>query len=258
MSGTDKGFLVINADDWGADRQTTDRIWDCAIKRRISSVSAMVFMDDSERAAELSRDAGITSGLHLNFTTPFSARRCPPVLLEEQRKITVWLRRTRFARALYHPGLHRSFEYVVAAQLEEYCRLYGAAPERLDGHHHMHLCPNVLFARLLPAGTTVRRNFTFEAGEKNILNRLYRSISDRMLARRHRVTDFFYSLAPIVPLARVQKILALARAFKVEVETHPAVPEEYQFLTGEEMQRLIQDVRMELPQQSGKSSISLA
>ena len=45
---------------------------------------------------------------------------------------------------VYHPGLASSFEYVVKAQLEEYERLYGAPANRVDGHHHMHLCANVV------------------------------------------------------------------------------------------------------------------
>ena len=51
--------------------------------------------------------------------------------------------------------------YVVKAQLEEFERLYGRAPNRIDGHHHAHLCANVVLAGLLPAGTIVRRNFSF-------------------------------------------------------------------------------------------------
>src|SRR5580700_5490617 len=133
------GLLVVNADDWGLDRETTNRIWECAARRRISTVSAMVFMEDSERAADVSREAGIIAGLHLNFTTPFSARNCSAVLVERQREITAALRRHRFSSALYHPGLRRTFEYVVNAQLEEFQRIYGAPPVRLDGHHHMHL-----------------------------------------------------------------------------------------------------------------------
>ena len=35
-------------------------------------VSAMVFMEDSERAASIARADAIDAGLHLNFTTAFS------------------------------------------------------------------------------------------------------------------------------------------------------------------------------------------
>jgi chitin disaccharide deacetylase len=250
MTGSGPGLLVLNADDWGLDRYTTDRIADCATLHRISTVSAMVFMEDSQRAAELSRELGITAGLHLNFTAPYSAGNCSPALVKRQGELAAYLRRYRFSRALFHPGLRRSFEYVVKSQLEEFERLYGASPTRLDGHHHMHLCPNVLLDGLLPAGTTVRRNFSFQPSEKGAFNRLYRSIVDRFLARRHMLTDFFFSISPLEPRDRVRKIFSLARTFTVEVETHPALVSEYGFLMSDEMPRLTENILMTVPGQA--------
>ena len=117
-----------------------------------------------------------------------------------------------------------------SAQIDEFRRLYGTEPVRFDGHHHMHLCANVLAQHLLPAGSIVRRNFSFEPDEKGYLNRLYRRRIDRRLARRHRVADFFFSLPPLEPPSRVARIVALARDHVVEVETHPVNPDEYRFL----------------------------
>jgi chitin disaccharide deacetylase len=226
------GRLIVNADDWGRDRNTTDRISDCSLRGSVSSVSAMVFMKDSERAAALASQRGIDAGLHLNFTTPFSAQDCPPSLTQHQQRLTKYLLRHRFAQVMFHPGLARSFEYVVTAQIEEFCRLYGTMPERLDGHHHMHLCANVLWGKLLPGGTLVRRSFSFQPGEKGRINRLYRKTLDRTLSRRHRTVDFLFSLLPFEPQSRMERILSLGREFAIEVETHPVNPEEYNFLMG--------------------------
>jgi len=231
------GLLIINADDWGRDRETTDRTLECSTRGTVSSVSAMVFMEDAERAAAIARGRGIDTGLHLNFTTTFSAADCPSRLRENQRNIAASLLRHRFSQVLFYPGLARSFEYVVSAQLEEFHRLYGMAPRRIDGHHHMHLCANVLLARLLPAGTIVRRNFSFHRGEKSRANIVYRRVVDRMLARRHRLVDFFFSLPPLAPPTHAQKILSLARHSKVELATHPVDPDEYRLLTGDEIFR---------------------
>lgn len=257
-SGSESGLLVINADDWGSDRYTTDRIADCAIQRRISTVSAMVFMKDSERAAELSQSLGVTTGLHLNFTTSYSAENCSAALAEKQGELRAWLRRYKFSRALFHPGLRRSFDYVVKAQLEEFRRLYSALPTRLDGHHHMHLCPNVLLGGLLPPDIAVRRNFSFQPGEKGAFNRRYRAIVDRMLARRHVLTDFFFSITPLEPIDRLRKIFSLARTFTVEVETHPALAAEYHFLMGDQLPRLTENIRMSIPGKTLKNSIASA
>ena len=236
--------VIINADDWGRDVDTTDLSLDCVQREVVSSVSAMMFMEDSERAAHLARQYGVDAGLHLNFTMPFSSRSCDIRLTEKQHKLTRFLRSSRFAPVIYHPGLAASFEYVVKAQLEEYERQYGAPADRVDGHHHMHLCANVLFGELLPAGTLVRRNFSFGPGEKSWMNRLYRGWVDRQLAKRHRLVDFLFSLAPVEPVDRLQRICSLARNAVVELETHPVNPEEYQFLTSGEMFRQITNLRV--------------
>lgn len=221
--------VIVNADDWGRDAATTDRILECILHGVVSSTSAMVFMEDSQRAAELARQQGVDAGLHLNLTIPFTSPACPARLVERQQKLARFLRSHRLAPILYRPDLADSFAYVVQAQLEEYQRLYGAAPHRVDGHHHMHLCNNVLFQRLLPCGTIARRNFTFAGHEKGFLNRFYRDWQDRKLAQRHRIADFFFDLCPMDP-ERLGKIFALAGRFNVELETHPSTQEEYEFL----------------------------
>jgi predicted glycoside hydrolase/deacetylase ChbG (UPF0249 family) len=229
------GALIINADDWGRDQETTDRIRECALRGTVSSVSAMVFMKDSQRAANIAQEKGIDAGLHLNFTTPFSGACCSAQLLEHQRQTAAYLRRHRLAQVLYHPGLARSFQYVFYSQMEQFDRLYQRTPNRLDGHHHMHLCANVLFGKLLPKGTIVRRNFCFTGQEKGLMNRLYRRVLDRFLARNHFLADFFFQLEPLEPKDRLQRIFSLSRQFVVEVEAHPAKADEYRFLTSGEV-----------------------
>lgn len=205
----------------------------------------MVFMKDSERAATIALERGIDTGLHLNFTTPFTAAGSSAQIGKHLESVSRYLRRHRLASIMFNPGLTRSFEYLVSAQREEFARLFGKEPERLDGHHHMHLCANMLLGGLLPAGTRVRRNFSFQRGEKSVWNRLYRRASDHILARRHSIADLFYSLPPLDPPSRVQKIFALAREFSVEVETHPVNPEEYRFLSQGEVFRCAGDIPIE-------------
>lgn len=238
------GALIINADDWGRDTENTDAIVECAKHGTISSVSAMVFMDDSDRAASIARNMEIDAGLHLNFTTPFVARNCPCGLVEHQRRVRSYLTRHLFAPVVYNLCLAQSFEYLVFAQLDEFGRLYGAAPDRIDGHHHMHLCANVLFRDLLPEGVVVRRNFSFRRGEKSVCNRLYRRAVDQWLGRRHRITDLFFSLAPLEPLNRLERIFSQARQHFVEVETHPVNVPEYRFLLEGEIARRLGDLKI--------------
>jgi chitin disaccharide deacetylase len=231
------GCLIINADDWGRDARTTDRTFECFQHRGLSSASGMVFMQDSERAARIAIEQDLDIGLHLNLSAPFSTPDVPTRLATHHQTVREYLCAHRFARLLYHPGLANSFKYVVAHQLEEFSRLYGKTPDRVDGHHHMHLSANVLLQRLLPPGTIVRRHFSYEPGEKIVRNSVFRLFSRALLCGRYRVTDFFFSLPPFAPAERMQRIFPLARRFMVEIETHPINPSEYRFLTEGKFRR---------------------
>jgi predicted glycoside hydrolase/deacetylase ChbG (UPF0249 family) len=226
----------VNADDWGRDAPTTDHILECVQHAKISSVSAMVFMEDSERAASIARERGVDAGLHLNLTTPFSARGVESRLRDHQAKIAGFLRFSNIARVLFHPGLAVSFDYVVKAQLDEFQRLWLHPARRIDGHHHMHLCANIQAQRLLPEGLIVRRNFSFAAGEKGLLNRFYRGRQDRNLRRRFRTTDYFFALSPLDP-ERLHGISALAAHSDVEIMTHPVNDRERGFLLADGLER---------------------
>lgn len=235
------GLLIVNADDWGRDAHTTRCILDCVKTKAVSAVSAMVFMEDSQRAAELAREHTIDAGLHLNLTAPFTGP-CSSELAEHQRKVAAYLRKPRISYAVFNPALTRSFEYVVAAQLDEFQRLFKSAPARVDGHHHAHLCANVLLKRLLPMGALVRRSFSFEPGQR-VLNRTYRRIIDGILERRYRTVDGLFSLAPINLPSRLERIKALAQSALIEVETHPTQADEYAFLMGDGIARWTRGVR---------------
>jgi predicted glycoside hydrolase/deacetylase ChbG (UPF0249 family) len=235
------GALIINADDWGRSREVTDRTLDCVFARAVSSASAMVFMEDSERAAALASEHNVDTGLHLNLTSPFTGTNVNQQLREYQLKIVKFLRASKLCSVVYHPGLAAAFEYVVRAQMDEYERLCGNRPRRIDGHHHMHLCANVQMQRLLPEGTIARKNFSFSSGEKSALNRLYRNMQDRRLKKRHHTTDYFFSIQPLEP-GRLAKICDLGREYKVEIETHPVNVDEFNFLCGGGLQIILQDI----------------
>src|SRR5215467_763251 len=228
-----RGALIINADDFGRDVENTNRILECCRRGTVSSASAMVYMQDSERAAELAKEHNVDAGLHLSLTAPFSDGRIEARLSEHHRRVCKYLRGHRFAQIVFHPGLASSFEYVVSSQIQEFQRIYGEAPRRIDGHHHMHLCANVLRGKLLPAGTVARRNFSFQPGEKGALNRWYRRKIDGTLAKRHKLTDYFYSLPPMDIPGRLERIVALATHHVVEVETHPINAVEHRFLMSD-------------------------
>ena len=226
-------MLYVNADDMGRNGEITDRILACYREQRIGTASMMVFMEDSTRAAELVIECGLPVGLHLNFTQAFTGRSGESTLEDCQRSVAAYLKTRRINAIVYSPLLRKAFNYLFQAQWDEFCCLYGKEPAWLDGHHHMHLCMNMLASGKLPRGIRIRRNFTFASGEKDPVNRLYRYLVDRWLKSRFECTDYFFSLSPIEH-KRVQRILTLSRSADVELMVHPGVDEEYHFLLSEE------------------------
>ncbi len=233
-------MLIINADDWGGWRSATDAALVCYEKGRITSVSAMVFMEDSERAAELAREHGIDAGLHINFSQSFSGNaHAIPGLARAHSRIMRFLRSSKYALLLYHPFLVKQFRNVFETQVGEYVRLYGRLPSHYDGHQHFHLCTNILLGRTLPAGERVRRSFSFSPGEKSAINRVYRRWVDHRLAARHRLTDYFFSLSQQFQWKQMPRVIQLSQSASVELMTHPEWAQEYSFLTGKECEELL-------------------
>ena len=236
-------MLIINADDWGGNRTATDNTILCFKHERLTSASAMVFMEDSRRAAELAREHCLDSGLHLNFTHRFNGHVTSSSLTERQERVASFLRTSKWSLLLYNPLLRRDFTYLYRAQYDEYLRLYEKTPTHIDGHHHMHLCTNVLLGSLIPAGHRVRRSFSFFSGEKNVLNRLYRRLVDVILMRRYICADFFFSIYPHHQTARLEHIVDLAQSRNVELMVHPERTQEFHFLMSDTYFQIITAVK---------------
>jgi len=227
-------MLIINADDYGKDRFCTDRILSCFGKGNVTSASAMVFMTDSERSAELALENGLDTGLHLNLSLGFSGDVRSQRLRECHERLARFFSKSRYTTLVYNPLLTRHFEYVFNSEYEEYVRLYKKSPSHIDGHHHLHLCMNMMIDSIIPWGTKVRRNFTFWKGEKDVFNRLYRRIADRIIKRRYDITDFFFDISPITQ-ERVGQILDCAKTAVVELMVHPEREVEYNYLMHREV-----------------------
>lgn len=233
-------MLIINADDWGRSAGETDAALRCYKEGRVTSVSAMVFMDDSRRAADLAKKNGVDVGLHLNLTERFTSSACPPQLQRSHERIARFLRSAKYSQLLYNPFLRKAIAQSYEAQAAEFERLYGKQPSHVDGHHHMHLCGNMLWSSAIPAGTKLRRNFSFWPGEKSWLNRAYRALIDHRLARKYSLPDYFFCLSQSIRENKLGRVEALARSSKVELMTHPIDPMELDFLMGHEFRAMLQ------------------
>jgi len=243
--------IIVNADDFGRSRAETDAVVACHEARRIASTTAMVFMQDSERAAEAALDFGIHAGLHLNLSQRFTGARVTDGLRRAHDRIVSFLGSSKYALLVYNPFLRRQFQDVVEAQVEEFARLYGKPPSHIDGHQHLHLCANLLRDKFIPAGSRVRRNFSFWPGEKSALNRYYRRRVDSILARDYSLVDYFFSLEDSLRTGRLERVFGLAESSTVELMTHPVYPGEFQYLMSDAYMDRVRQLERSMPRASG-------
>jgi predicted glycoside hydrolase/deacetylase ChbG (UPF0249 family) len=227
-------MLIINADDWGRSVAETDAALRCYRQGRITTVSAMVFMEDSKRAAELAKENELDVGLHLNFAERFTGSGSSEALANHQSSLVRFLMGNKYSQLLYNPFLRKAFSYSYEAQVEEFVRLFAKLPSHIDGHHHMHLCANLLLSKNIPSGMKMRRNFSFWPGEKGCLNRAYRALVDRCLARRYQLADYFFDLTQCIQEKKLDRVAALAKSSNVELMTHPIIQIESEYLLGDQ------------------------
>lgn len=219
-------MLIINADDFGMDEQSTNRIIECYDQRLITSTTAMVFMIDTIRAAELASSRDIGVGLHLNFTAPFTNPPRNTNLYEHHAKILKMFLSYRYYRYLYNPKIHDSINYCFQSQYDEFLQVFGKQPSHIDGHHHIHLATNILFGKILPVGVRIRKI-------RDLIHRgspfgsLLRNRVTKYIRKRFVTTDLFYAVLPLVDSLLAEKI-SMARFKNVELMVHPG--EEYEFL----------------------------
>ena len=224
------GLLIVNADDWGASRDTTERIADCFTAGGITSATAMMHMRDSERAAQRARELGLSTGLHVNLTQPFDGPDVPDSIRQAQRGLAAYFGRLRRRdRVLSDPRLLPAVRRCVQEQLACFRSLYGREPTHLDGHNHVHLNPIVLIVvpRRLRLRTALYEGHT---GSPRDVPRMLRH---RAIRAWHGSTDFFFPLANLHPRlggAGIEQRLALARDHSVELMTHPGREGEHELL----------------------------
>src|SRR4051812_8942522 len=97
--------LIINADDWGRSVPETDRALSCCLKGRVTTVSGMVFMQDSERAAELAKQNNLHVGLHLNFGENFTGKGVNGGLSRLHSRVVRYMCSHKYAQVLFNPFL---------------------------------------------------------------------------------------------------------------------------------------------------------
>lgn len=221
------GLLIVNADDWGGERRSTEAIHEAFRAGRVTSTTAMVYMEDSGRAAGIARQGNLPVGLHLNLTQPFTDPEVPEPVRERQRRVAAaFLGRgrdghpgtSRLLRWLYDPRLARAVGDVLRDQLERFEALYGSPPTHFDGHNYVDTTPNVFLSRALPRGAKMRNSldrYPLDTGP----GAMAREARQRLRRRR------FHSTRYVLHITELElpddPRLALAEKSSVEVICHP-------------------------------------
>jgi predicted glycoside hydrolase/deacetylase ChbG (UPF0249 family) len=228
---SDRGLLIVNADDWGFDEATTRAIADCHQAGGLTSTTAMMFMAGSEEAHSVAAGhPGLGIGLHLNLFEEYSGDSLPVSVRDRQRRLLDRFQNLRLRRWIYDPRIRRQVDGVVTDQLDRFLELYGRAPTHVDGHHHGHLAANVLLSPSLPRGTAIR-NALSDAHRPSPLAYALREIRRRVVLSRFRTTDYFFSIETVWPGLTgtpPPEKLEMSRRASVEVMVHPAFPEEHE------------------------------
>ena len=131
--------IVVCADDYGISQGTSAIIRDLLEKRALNATTCLVETEiwpQEARALRALKDRlpNIAVGLHLNLTDPLP--NCPDV--RARSGLAMFLIRAFLpVRAEAVADIHKNF----SAQWALFCDVFGAAPDFVDGHQHVHLFP---------------------------------------------------------------------------------------------------------------------
>lgn len=143
--------IWLCADDYGISPAVNAAIRDLVLKERINATSVMVAAPSFARPEALALailNAGtprVAIGLHLTLTAPFKPLRPG---YEPLRKSAFLPLAATLRAAMMRRLKPEKIAVEVAAQIAAFEAAFGAAPDFVDGHQHVHLFPQVREAML--------------------------------------------------------------------------------------------------------------
>jgi predicted glycoside hydrolase/deacetylase ChbG (UPF0249 family) len=232
MPPSDKPLLIVNADDFGWNAEATDRTVECFAAGQITSTTALVHMEDSERAAALGREHGFAIGLHLNLTDPFTGSDIPAAERERQAAACRIFGGggLRLRSWTYDPRIATLVDDAIRDQVERFHALFEREPTHADGHNHVQVCPNVVRAKAL-AGFKLRNALWAWPSTRSAMG-FARAARRGLTARRYLTTRYFVDIAELHRLGpdAMEQRVSLARTASVEVMAHPGFGHELEAL----------------------------
>jgi chitin disaccharide deacetylase len=138
--------IWLCADDYGISPAVNIAIRDLVARDRLNATSALVVAPSCHRAEAMAldglnhREPRVAVGLHVALTAPFRPASSGFLPLADGRFMPL-------GRTVAHAFLRRFRADVlvreIAAQLNTFSRVFGRLPDYIDGHHHVHLLPQV-------------------------------------------------------------------------------------------------------------------
>lgn len=139
-------LVWLCADDYGISAGVNLAIRDLVVRGRLNATSVLVLAAACHRSEARALDAlnstapRVAIGLHVALTAPFRPLSRDFRALADGAFMPL-------GATLRHAFLHRfdasSLVAELEAQLNKFCELFGRAPDYIDGHHHVHLLPQV-------------------------------------------------------------------------------------------------------------------
>lgn len=255
--------VLFQADDFGLDAGTNQRIFASWRQGPVRGVSLLVnFIASSRAAAQIALSEGIACGLHFNVSEgrPISERREVPTLVSRRGEFFPPAQFLfRLKRGLIDPA---DLKRECNAQVAQFSAL-GLTPYRFDSHHHTHVMPGV-FPVLAPilkeAGFRYVRAPTepllwvsfFGSGKflqpERALEIIFLASWGRRLHRYLRsqkiwfTSDYFRGIFEQLPnfsLPNLKRMLFSLLPGFTEIMVHPGHRGELEVLTDERIQRFI-------------------
>jgi len=140
--------MIINADDFGFNKEITDGILNCHRAGTVTSTTMMVNMSASDYAAEfVSKCPNLSVGIHLNLTAgrPLTDPSKVRSLVDSNGYFLD--HQEMFRRAFRYQLNRKEVETELTRQIEKFIE-YGLMPTHCDSHHHIADCPGIFAIKI--------------------------------------------------------------------------------------------------------------
>jgi predicted glycoside hydrolase/deacetylase ChbG (UPF0249 family) len=159
--------IWLCADDYGISASVSTAIRDLVVRGRLNATSAMVVAPDFYRSEAISlallntTAQRVAIGLHVTLTGPFR----PMVAEFTPLQAGAFLPLARAARHAFIGRYDRNVLLAeISSQFDRFSQLFGRVPDFIDGHHHVHLLPQIRDAVLAVAKRTAPHAWLRQCG----------------------------------------------------------------------------------------------